>query len=68
MTSVELTPAQFNRLESIADEDPDARVVGHSVGRPVLRRGDGRVQAVQPTGRLTSSEKIRARFCKWATS
>jgi hypothetical protein len=52
----DLTVAQRARLESLADQEPDARVVGWQ-GAPVVRRSDGRLQRLVATGRLNAVER-----------
>lgn len=48
----ELTPAQHARLEYLADKDPEAKVIGWWHG-PIIRRGDGKVSRLVPSGRFT---------------
>lgn len=62
MMIVELTSAQHNRLDAIADKDPGAKVVGQSFGEPVIRHGDGRVTRLLPSGRLSSGLKLKEQF------
>lgn len=56
--STELTAAQHRKLDTIAKSDPEAKVIDH-LGRyedyfmPIILRGDGRTQKLQPGGRLT---------------
>lgn len=51
-----LTVAQRERLDTIARQDPSAKVVGWraAVDGPILRRGDGRLQALTPLGRTNA--------------
>jgi hypothetical protein len=50
----ELSPAQNARLDRLADQDPDAKVVGWASGGPVVRRSDGRVWRITPAGRAVA--------------
>lgn len=49
----DLTYAQHSRLDRIAAEDPAATVIAWE-GGPVIRRGDGRLQRLRNTGRVTA--------------
>ena len=48
------TTKMDDRLERLADEDPEAKVIGVFERCPVIRRGDGRIQRLMGTGRLLS--------------
>ncbi len=52
----ELTLAQHSKLDSIARDDPEAKVIGYD-GGPLIRRSGGRVQRCRNTGRLTPVRK-----------
>ncbi len=54
----ELTSAQVAKLDRLAKEDPEARVITWAGSGPIIRRsGDGRLNRLAPNGRLTTFKK-----------
>jgi hypothetical protein len=50
----ELSRAQHARLDRLADQDPDAKVIGWASDGPVVLRSDGRVWKILPSGRAVA--------------
>lgn len=54
-----LSTAQRSRLDRLADEDTEAKVVGWHGPGPLVRRAGGRLQVVTPVGRLNAVREDR---------
>jgi hypothetical protein len=68
MSESDLTYEQHTRLDGLEVEDRDARIVGHESLPPsrwfpdhqaivVVKRSDGRLQRLRPSGKFTAGSK-----------
>jgi hypothetical protein len=59
--NTDLSHAQHARLEALGDREPEATVVGWYHNGPVIRRFNGRLSRLLPSGRMTGLGAIQAK-------